>query len=260
MSHMKKIFLLSTAILALAITTKAQRANQDSLVKESAKTEVWEPVPKLVTPGNTSSDAPSDAVVIYNGKNVDQLQKENGGAVGWKIDDDGALTVVKGSGNIATKQKFGNCQLHIEWRQPATIKGSSQSRGNSGIFFMGKYELQVLDSYNNPTYVNGQAGSIYKQHIPLVNASRKPGEWQVYDVIFTAAKFNADGSLQSPARITVLHNGILVQNNVEIKGNTEWIGQPKYTKTADKESIVLQDHGRDGGEPMSYRNIWIRNL
>jgi hypothetical protein len=260
MSHMKKTFLLSAAILCLAIATKAQRPNQDSLVKESAKTEVWEPVPKLVTPGINTSDAPSDAVVVYDGKNVDQLQKENGGAVGWKIDADGALTVVKGSGNIATKQKFGNCQLHIEWRQPATIKGASQSRGNSGIFFMGKYELQVLDSYNNPTYVNGQAGSIYKQHIPLVNASRKPGEWQVYDVIFTAPKFNADGSLQSAARITVLHNGVLVQNNVEIKGNTEWIGQPKYTKVGEKESIVLQDHGRDGGEPMSYRNIWIREL
>ncbi|MEO8171751.1 MAG: DUF1080 domain-containing protein [Sediminibacterium sp.] len=258
---MRKTILLSTALFTLVITTNAQTRNrQDSLNKESAKTELWEPVPKMVTPGNSSSDAPSDAVVIFNGKNVDALQKENGGAVGWKIDNDGALTVVKGSGNIATKQKFGNCQLHIEWRQPATIAGSSQTRGNSGIFFMGKYELQVLDSYNNPTYVNGQAGSIYKQHIPLVNASRKPGEWQSYDVIFTAAKFNADGSVQTPARITVLHNGVLVQNNVEIKGNTEWIGQPKYTKVGDKESIVLQDHGRDGGEPMSYRNIWIREL
>ncbi|MDB5211096.1 MAG: hypothetical protein JWQ30_1923 [Sediminibacterium sp.] len=257
---MKTKLLLLTATLVFAITTKAQNRNQDSLQKESAKTELWEPVPKMVTPGTNVGEAPSDAIVIFYGKNVDQLQKENGGAVGWKIDDDGALTVVKGSGNVATKQKFGNCQLHIEWRQPSTIAGSSQTRGNSGIFFMGKYELQVLDSYNNPTYVNGQAGSIYKQHIPLVNASRKPGEWQTYDVIFTAPKFNADGSLQSPARITVLHNGILVQNNVEIKGNTEWIGQPKYTKVGDKEPIVLQDHGRDGGQPMSYRNIWIREL
>ncbi len=257
---MKHTFLAATTLFVFTTSAKAQRANQDSLVKESAKTEVWEPVPKMVDPGNNYGDAPSDAIVIFNGKNVDQLQKENGGPVGWKIDPDGALTVVKGSGTIATKQKFGSCQLHIEWRQPAIIKGASQTRGNSGIFFMGKYELQVLDSYNNPTYVNGQAGSIYKQHIPLVNASRKPGEWQAYDVIFTAPKFNADGSLQSPARITVLHNGVLVQNNVEIKGNTEWIGQPKYTKVGDKEPITLQDHGRDGGEPMSYRNIWIREL
>jgi hypothetical protein len=251
---MKKHLLLITA-MAIGIAANAQ----DSLAREAAKTEIWEPVPKIVTPGNTNSEPPSDAIVIFNGKNVNQLQKENGGAVGWKIDED-ALTVVKGSGNIATKQAFGNCQLHIEWRQPATIAGASQTRGNSGIFFMGKYELQVLDSYNNPTYVNGQAGSIYKQHIPLVNASKKPGEWQTYDIIFTAPKFNGDGSLQSPARITVLHNNVLVQNNVEIKGNTEWVGQPKYTKVRDKEPIVLQDHGRDGGQPMSYRNIWVREL
>jgi hypothetical protein len=251
---MKKHLLLITA-MAIGIAANAQ----DSLAREAAKTEVWEPVPKIVTPGNTNSEPPSDAIVIFNGKDLNQLQKENGGAVGWKIDGD-ALTVVKGSGNIATKQGFNNCQLHIEWREPATIAGASQTRGNSGIFFMGKYELQVLDSYNNPTYVNGQAGSIYKQHIPLVNASKKPGEWQTYDIIFTAAKFNSDGGIQSPARITVLHNNVLVQNNAEIKGNTEWVGQPKYTKVRDKEPIVLQDHGRDGGQPMSYRNIWVREL
>jgi hypothetical protein len=257
---MKKIVLLSTAVFLLVAANAQRRLNQDSLVKESAKTEVWEPVPKLVTPGATSSDAPSDAIVLFNGKDLSQWQKENGGAVGWKIDPDGALTVVKGSGNVATKQGFGSCQLHIEWKEPSTISGSSQTRGNSGVFFMGKYELQVLDSYNNPTYVNGQAGSIYKQHIPLVNAVRKPGEWQSYDAIFTAPKFGADGKLQSPARITVLLNGVLVQNNVEIKGSTEWIGLPKYSKHGDKEPIVLQDHGRDGGQPMSYRNIWIRDL
>jgi hypothetical protein len=251
---MKKNLLLIAAI-AMGPASNAQ----DSLAKEAAKTEIWTPVPKIVTPGNTNSEPPSDAIIIFNGKDVDQLQKENGSAVGWKIEDD-ALTVVKGSGNVATKQSFGSCQLHIEWREPVAIAGSSQSRGNSGVFFMGKYELQVLDSYNNPTYVNGQAGSIYKQHIPLVNASKKPGEWQSYDVIFTAPKFNSDGSLQSPARITVLHNNVLVQNNVEIKGNTEWVGQPKYTKLRDKEPIVLQDHGKDGGQPMSYRNIWIREL
>jgi hypothetical protein len=256
---MKK-YLTTTAVL-FCMTGFAQRVNQDSLARESKKTEVWEPVPKLVTPGSAASEAPSDAIVLYNGKNTDSWVKENGGGQpGWKIDADGALTVVKGSGNIKTKQAFGNCQLHIEWREPAEVKASSQSRGNSGIFFMGVYELQVLDSYNNPTYVNGQAGSIYKQHIPLVNASRKPGEWQSYDVIFTAPKFASDGKLLLPARITVLHNGVLIQNNVEIKGATEWIGQPAYKKHGEKEPIVLQDHGMDGGNPMSYRNIWIREL
>lgn len=257
---MKTTLLLCTAILLAGAAIAQKKPTMDSLVKEAAKTELWEPVPPVVTPGKTSSDAPSDAIVLYNGKDISQWQKEKGGTPGWKVDKDGSLTVVKGSGNIATKQGFGNCQLHIEWREPAVIAGASQTRGNSGIFFMGRYELQVLDSYNNPTYVNGQAGSIYKQHIPLVNASRKPGEWQTYDVIFTAPVFFSDGRLQSPARITVLHNGVLVQNNVAIKGHTEWIGIPKYEAHGSKESLVLQDHGLDGGNPMSYRNIWIREL
>ena len=254
---MKKNFLVAAALF-LSMGSFAQ--NQDSLVKESAKTEIWTPVPKMVTPGKTYGEPPSDAVVLFDGRSLANWDKEAGGAPGWKLDGDGAMTVVKGSGNIKTKQKFGDCQLHIEWREPATIAGASQTRGNSGIFFMGQYELQVLDSYDNPTYVNGQAGSIYKQHIPLVNASRKPGEWQAYDVIFTAPRFAADGKVISPAYITVLHNGILVQNHVAIKGGTVWIGQPKYTKHGDKESLVLQDHGLDGGQPMSYRNIWVREL
>ncbi len=257
---MKKTLLFSSAILLAGTAMAQKKINQDSLFKEAAKTELWEPVPAMVAPGKASSDAPSDAVVLYGGKDIAQWQKENGGMPGWKIDKDGALTVVKGSGNIATKQGFGSCQLHIEWRQPALIAGASQTRGNSGIFFMGRYELQVLDSYNNPTYVNGQAASIYKQHIPLVNASRKPGEWQTYDVIFTEPVFFSDGKLQSPAKITVLHNGVLVQNNVAIKGHTEWIGAPKYEAHSNKEPLVLQDHGMDGGNPMSYRNIWIREL
>jgi hypothetical protein len=257
---MKKTILASLSLTLAAASFAQQRISQDSMMKAAAKTEFWEPVPAMVTPGKASSDAPSDAVVLYNGKDLSQWQKEKGGEPGWKIDKDGALTVVKGSGNIATKQGFGDCQLHIEWREPAAIAGSSQSRGNSGIFFMGQYELQVLDSYDNPTYVNGQAGSIYKQYAPLVNASRKPGEWQSYDVIFTAPRFYADGKLQTPAYITVLHNGVLVQNHVEIKGGTTWIGQPKYIPLKDKEPLVLQDHGKDGGNPMSYRNIWIREL
>lgn len=257
---MKKCIILFAAVLVANSLSAQKPMNPDSLMKEAAKSEIWEPVPVLVTPGKTSSDAPSDAIVLYNGKDLSQWQKEKGGQPGWKIDKDGALTVVKGSGNIATRQGFGDCQLHIEWREPTAIAGASQARGNSGIFFMEQYELQVLDSYNNPTYVNGQAGSIYKQHIPLVNASKKPGEWQSYDVIFTAPVFYSDGKLQSPARITVFFNGILVQNNVAIKGHTEWIGEPQYRSHADKLPIVLQDHGKDGGNPMSYRNIWIREL
>lgn len=257
---MKKYIILFAAVLVANSLSAQKPMNPDSLMKEAAKSEIWEPVPVLVTPGKTSSDAPSDAIVLYNGKDLSQWQKEKGGQPGWKIDKDGALTVVKGSGNIATRQGFGDCQLHIEWREPTAIAGASQARGNSGIFFMEQYELQVLDSYNNPTYVNGQAGSIYKQHIPLVNASKKPGEWQSYDVIFTAPVFYSDGKLQSPARITVFFNGILVQNNVVIKGHTEWIGEPQYRSHADKLPIVLQDHGKDGGNPMSYRNIWIREL
>lgn len=259
---MKKQTILLPIAIALCGMAGAQNRNinMDSLVQLSKKTEVWEPVPAKVTPGKIAADAPSDAIVLFNGKDINAFQKKGGGAPGWKIDKDGALTVVKTSGDLQTKQGFGSCQLHIEWRSPAVIAGSSQSRGNSGIFFMGEYELQVLDSYENPTYVNGQAGSIYKQHIPLVNASRKPGEWQTYDVIFTAPQFYADGTVQTPARITVLHNGVLVQNNVEIKGGTKWIGPPVYKKHKDKEPLVLQDHGNDGGNPMSYRNIWIREL
>ena len=257
---MKRIVVLCFAFYMVNSLIAQKPVNNDSLAKEAAKSEIWEPVPPMVTPGNTNSDAPSDAIILYNGKDILQWQKEKGGQPGWKIDKDGALTVVKGSGNIATKQGFGDCQLHIEWREPTAIAGASQARGNSGIFFMEQYELQVLDSYNNPTYVNGQAGSIYKQHIPLVNASKKPGEWQSYDVIFTAPVFYSDGKLQSPARITVFFNGILVQNNVAIKGHTEWIGEPQYRSHADKLPIVLQDHGKDGGNPMSYHNIWIREL
>lgn len=218
-------------------------------------TEVWQPEPKVVTPGKTNADAPSDAIVLFDGTNLNNFTKDDGSAAKWKIEDK-TMTVVRGSGAIKTKQKFGDCQLHIEWRSPAEVKGEGQGRGNSGIFLMGKYELQVLDSYNNRTYSNGQAASIYKQLPPLVNASRKPGEWQTYDVIFIAPKFNADSTVKSQARITVFHNGVLVQNNAAIWGATQYIGIASYLKHADKEPITLQDHG----DAVSFRNIWIREL
>lgn len=244
---MRKLFLLA-AILG-SVNSYAQK-------NEPALTELWQPEPRVIEPGKSSSGAPSDAIVLFDGKNLEQFEKADGnGAAKWEIKD-GAMTVVKGTGAIKTKQKFGDCQLHIEWRSPAEVKGDGQGRGNSGIFFMSQYELQVLDSYKNRTYSNGQAGSIYKQLAPLVNASRKPGEWQTYDVIFTAPEFNKDSSIKSQARITVFHNGVLIQNNMSIWGGTQYIGIASNKMHAAKESIILQDHGN----PVSFRNIWIREL
>lgn len=244
--------LLFPILLFCVLGAQAQKPLRQG---EPKLTEIWEPQPKVITPGKTAADAPSDAIVLFNGTNTDAWQGRDGGAVKWKVED-GAMTVTAGSGEIHTKQAFGDCQLHIEWRTPAEVKGSDQGRGNSGIFFMGRYELQVLDNYNNKTYANGQAGSIYKQLPPLVNACRPPGEWQTYDVIFIAPRFYEDGSVKDQARITVLHNGVLVQNGKSLWGGTQYIGIAAYEKHADKEPIILQDHGN----PVSYRNIWIRPL
>lgn len=219
-------------------------------------TEYWDPAVRIVTPGKTNADPPSDAIVLFDGKDLSKWKSEkDGGDAKWKIEGD-ALVVAGGTGGILTREAFGDCQLHIEWRTPAKVVGESQGRGNSGIFLMGKYELQVLDSYNNRTYSNGQAGSIYKQFPPLVNASRGPGEWQAYDIIFTAPVFYENGALKSPARITVFHNGVLVQNNTTIWGATQYIGTPNYEPHAAKEPLMLQDHGN----PVAYRNIWIRPI
>jgi len=253
---MKKQLLVLACILACTQFTSAQKKiNIDSL---AGLLEVWVNVP-LVTPGQMNTDAPSDATILYNGNGLGAFQKKDGSAAGWKIDADGAVTDIKGAGDLITKEAFGNCQLHLEFREPAEVKGSGQARGNSGVYIMGKYEIQVLDSYNNPTYSNGQAGAVYKQHVPLVNASRKPGEWQAYDIVFTAPVFKENGDLESPARVTVMHNGVLIQNNVTILGPTDWVMKPVYKKHAAKLPLMLQDHG-DDGNPISYRNIWIRNL
>jgi hypothetical protein len=229
-----------------------------------ADTEVWEPVPKVVTPGASTNTAPNDAIVLFDGKNLDQwVSTKDKSPAGWTVAD-GILTVNKSTGNIETKRSFTNYQLHIEWRIPEGVTGTGQARGNSGVFLASTgtgdsgYELQVLDSYNNKTYVNGQAASIYKQSIPLANASRKPGEWQTYDVIWTAPTFNADGSVKTPAYVTALHNGVLVQNHFELKGETLYIGKPVYKKY-DSAQIKLQAHG-DPSPPISFRNIWVRDL
>jgi hypothetical protein len=228
-------------------------------------TEVWTPVPKIVTPGTTNSDAPSDAVMLFDGKNLDEWVsvKDPKNPAEWTVAD-GVITVNKSKGNIQTKRSFTDYQLHIEWKIPANITGSGQARGNSGVFLASTgpgdegYEMQVLDCYNNTTYVNGQTASIYKQSIPLANACKKPGEWQTYDIIWTAPRFNDDGTLKSPARVTALHNGVLVQNNYELKGVTKYIGSPEYKKHG-ASPIKLQAHG-DPSEPISYRNIWVREL
>jgi hypothetical protein len=227
-------------------------------------TEVWEPVPAVVTPAPAVGAPPADAIVLFDGTNVDQwVTVKDKSPARWKVAD-GVLTVDKSAGNIETKRSFTNYQLHIEWRIPENVTGSDQARGNSGVFLAstgngdGGYELQILDSYNNKTYVNGQAGSIYKQYPPLVNANRKPGEWQTYDVVWTAPTFNPDGTVKTPAYVTAFHNGLLIQNHSELKGETLYIGKPEYKKY-DSAPIKLQAHG-DPSPPISFRNIWVREL
>ncbi len=260
-SHRSKTILLSSLLIILASAETVMA--QDSNMKPEF-TEYYEPVPRKVEPGKNPGEPPSDAIILFDGKNLDQWVsvKDTTKPAGWKVAD-GIITVDKKSGDIRTKQNFTDFQLHIEWRIPENITGSGQARGNSGIFMAAapggaEYELQVLDNYENKTYVNGQAGSIYKQTPPLVNANKKPGEWQYYDVVWTAPRFNADGMLISPARITVFFNGVLVQNNFELKGNTPYIGLPRY-KAHGPAPIKLQAHG-DPSEPISYRNIWVRPL
>jgi hypothetical protein len=260
---MNKKIVITLTCLATVIISKAQMSREDS----AAKTEVWSPEPPIVTPGATPQDPPSDAIILFGGKNLDQWRSSSDTtkSAGWIVSD-GMFTVNKKAGNIETKQRFMDYQLHLEWRIPENIHGSSQSRGNSGIFLATTgpgndgdgYEIQVLDCYNNKTYVNGQTGSVYKQSIPLANACKKPGEWQTYDIIWTAPRFNEDGSVKSPARVSVLHNGVLLQNNTELKGTTRFIGTPSYKKHG-SEPIQLQAHG-DPSPPISYRNIWVRPL
>ena len=260
---MKNIF-LKAGLLAVAglvsLSSFAQREYPAPEQMRAEMSEFWLPQPKIVTPGDIKTNtAPSDAIILFDGKDmsawVNSRTKE---AAEWPVNSNGSFTVDKDKGDIQTKQEFENYQLHIEWCIPANITGKSQSRGNSGIFMQGQYEVQVLDSYVNETYANGQAGSIYKQSKPLVNAMRKPGEWNVYDIIYTAPVFKEDGTYRSPPYITVIHNGVIIQNNYAIIGTTEYIGFPKVKKHG-AGPISLQSHG-DPSEPISFRNIWIREL
>jgi hypothetical protein len=233
----KSIFLPALAGVALA----------GLVVSSFAANEAGEP--KVVDPG----PPPADAIVLFDGKDLEQWESDKNGPAKWDVKD-GVMTV-NHTGYIHTKQAFGSCQLHVEWATPAEVSGDGQGRGNSGIFMQSRYEIQVLDSYNNKTYFNGQAGSVYGQYAPLVNVCRKPGEWQAYDIIYHAPEFGLDGTLKQAATVTVLQNGVLVQDHVTILG-TLVHGPPKYEAHAAKEPLALQDHGN----PVRYRNIWIREL
>lgn len=254
-----------TKIKLIALATVLLISQQSSAQQGDPKaTEFYEPVPKVVNPGE-GIKPPSDAIVLFDGKNLDEWVSANDSSLPAKwIVSNGDFTVKKGTGSIQTRRSFMDYQLHLEWKIPTFITGEGQARGNSGVFLasVGKgdsgYEIQILDCYQNKTYVNGQTASVYKQSIPLANACKKPGEWQTYDIIWTAPRFKTDGSLLSPGRVTVMHNGILVQNNTEIKGLTMYIGKPEY-KSHGASPIKLQDHG-DKSEPISFRNIWVRAL
>ena len=252
--------------VATLVSFSAALLAQEAAKPKPEETEIWTPVPTVVTPGATCAAPPSDAIILFDGKNEDEwVSAQDHTPAQWVVVD-GTLMVKKASGvgNIETKRKFKNYQLHLEYKIPANITGSGQARGNSGVFLASTgpgddgYELQVLDAYNNSTYVNGMGGSIYKQSIPLVNPARKPGEWQTYDVVWTAPTFNDDGSLKTAAYVTVLFNGVLVQNHFQLLGQTLYIGKPFYKKY-DSAPIKLQAHG-DKSEPLSFRNIWVREL
>jgi len=218
------------------------------------------PVPPVVDPGTSSTQdspgrPPADATILFDGKDLAKWQHKDGTPAKWKVEN-GYAEVVQKTGYIYTKEAFGDCQLHVEFREPAPPHGESQERGNSGVFLMGLYEVQVLDSYENKTYADGQASALYGQYPPLVNASRPPGQWQWYDIVFHGPRFDASGKLLRPARFTVFHNGVLVQDNVELTGPTAHGERPPYKAQPEKLPLALQDHGT----PVRYRNIWIREL
>jgi len=264
---MKQALLLVFGTLVLAScqhkVENKDLADQETTVQDSIQeptkpeeTELYEPVPPKVTLG--TNKVPSDAIVLFDGSNLDNwISSRDSTAAKWHLNDDGSMTVADKTGDIQTKQNFGSLQLHLEWRSPAVIQGENQSRGNSGVFLNNRYEVQVLDNNDNPTYVNGQVASIYKQHIPLAMASVPSGEWNTYDIIYHAPYFNSTGDKIKSGTLTVIHNGVLVQDHVEIKGTTEYIGWPKNPAHG-KGPLKLQDH--QDNSRVSYRNIWVREL
>jgi alpha-3'-ketoglucosidase len=262
-------FLVPALLYSPHITAQDKAANQNAANAAAATakpedTEQWTPVPAKVSPGARDGAAPSDAIILFDGHNLDEwVTAKDRSPARWRVAD-GVMVVDKAAGNIETKRLFKDYQLHLEWRIPADITGEGQARGNSGLFLASTgpedqgYEIQIVDSWENKTYVNGQAASVYKQAPPLVNASRKPGQWQSYDVVWTAPVFHADGTLETPGCVTVLHNGVLVQNHFCLIGETVYIGKPLYRKH-DRAAIKLQAH-HDPSAPISFRNIWVREL
>jgi len=250
---------LTLACLASVAADAAAQARPED-------TEVWQPVPPVVAPEPDAIGRapPAGAIALFDGRSLDEwVNTRDGGPAGWLVDD-GVVTVDKAAGNIETKRRFRDYELHLEWRVPEDITGAGQARGNSGLFLASTgggdrgYELQILDSYANTTYVNGMAGSVYKQSIPLANASGKPGTWQSFDVMWTAPRFWPDGALRTPARVRAFLNGVLVQDDFELRGETVYVGAPTYTAHGDS-PIKLQAHN-DSSAPLSFRNIWVRAL
>jgi len=246
-----KLFVLTVMSMVMCKQAQAQDEWREKL--DPKATELWVPVP-VVTPGAADSKAPSDAVVLFDGTNLNEWVSTQGGNAAWTLAN-GAMTVKGGAGSIKSRKLFGDIQLHLEWRTPNEVKSDGQERGNSGVYLQERYEVQVLDSYENKTYANGQAGSIYKQQAPMVNASRKPGEWQSYDIVYTAPRFSEKRTVVEPAYLTVFHNGILIHNHVALQGSSTNNGMPLY-EVHGKASILLQDHSY----PVSFRNIWVREL
>lgn len=259
---MPRPLVIAAGVSLIALLAGATQCDLASL--NPAATEQWEPKPPKVAPRASPGTPPTDAIVLFDGTGLGEWVEAGSAAPArWKVEG-GVLTVVKSAGNIETRRRFGNYRLHIEWRIPADISGIGQGRGNSGLFMASTgpgdagYELQILDSWANETYVNGQAGAVYKQHPPLANPARRPGEWQSYDVWWTAPRFAADGKLLAPALVTALFNGVLIQDGAELAGETVYIGHPAY-KPHGRAPIMLQAH-RDPSEPISFRNIWVREL
>lgn len=257
---MKTSIYLTAVLLLITAATRAQTAEINKANLPSSNPDnavVYTPLPHVVVPGATFSNAPSDATILFDGKNLDEWTSEDKSPAKWIIAN-GIVTVNKKAGDIVTKRNFNSYQLHVEWKIPADITGSDQARGNSGVFLSDRYEIQVLDVYNNEnkTYVNGMAGSVYRESIPLANPCKKPGEWNVYDIAYTAPEFNDDGTVKSPGRVTVFFNSVMVQNNEEIRGGTSTDKKHVYEKHG-AAPLRLQAHG-DKSAPISYRNIWIR--
>ena len=255
---MKRCFLMAAVIISMTNVNAQQKEYPKQEPMKPGMSEYWTPQPKVVTPGDINTNtAPSDAIVLFDGKDLSAWTNGQGGPAEWIVKN-GIVTVDKTKGDIVTKQEFGSFQLHLEWCVPEDIEGESQARGNSGIFLQDKYEVQILDCYNNETYVNGMTGSIYKQTPPLVNVMRKPGEWNVYDIIYTAPIFKEDGTDLYHPSVTVIQHGVVLQNHTEIWGTTEYIGWPRVAPHGNG-PIRLQMHG-DPSKGISFRNMWIRPM